>query len=442
MIGNEGGTVVPNARAVQASFIVTATLIAVTDGLDGSLFGVTLPWMLEHGALGITVANSGAIVSAQLFGMLVGAVVAGIISDRLGKRRIIVSTLAIYGCFTIAQAAAPDWQVLILFRFVAGVGLGGVIPALIALVSEYSRPDRRFTNNTITSVGTSVGGFVAPLLALMVLNVADFRWMFIIGGFFPLAMIPVALRSMPESMAYLSARGRLEDVSALASRFGLESAGLEARPEKTRIRDLFSRGLRWRTILIIIAAVFVIGFLNAFPTWFPQYLVAGGVQFTNALVFSALFTGGMVVGGLFGGRLQDRGNPRIVCGLFLVVNALLLTAIGLLLAAPLPVIGALVFLFGASTSAFLFNGLVANSYPARLRGSILALDFGAGRAGAVVAGTLGGSLLAANLSPQWNLISWAALPLLGGLIVLALPAYRRGSGSTLDKADEEGVKVA
>jgi AAHS family benzoate transporter-like MFS transporter len=414
-----------NASRARNSFIIAATFIAISDGFDGGIFGVALPKMLGANVLGITAANAGLLASAQLFGMLIGAVAAGILADRIGKRRVLLATILFYAVFTALQAFAPGYTVFLVFRVLAGIGIGGVIPTLIAHVSELSKPSRRFINNTIMLVGTAVGAFLTPLVGLFVLNVADFRVMFVIGGIVGLTAIPVMLAWIPESIAYLRSRGKDAEAQAIADRFGLETTPSAPSAERVRLRALFAPGLRLRTIVIMLAALFVFSISTAFPSWFPQYLVVGGVEFNNALIVSALMTAGMIAGCLIGGRLQDLGNPRLVVGVFLVAGFVLLSAIGLCLAAPLPVILVLVFLFGATNVAFLFNGMVANAYPAHLRGSILALDFGAGRAAAVVAAALGGTLLAAALPPAMNFVIWAALPLIGGILVLVLPAYGR-----------------
>jgi AAHS family benzoate transporter-like MFS transporter len=421
------------ASRARNAFIISATIVAISDGFDGGIFGVSLPKMLEQGVLGINVGNSGTVASAQLFGMLIGAVLAGILADRIGKRRVIVGTILFYTVFTTLQAFAPGYTAFLIFRVLAGIGIGGVTPALIAHVSELSKPSRRFLNNTIMLVGTAVGAFLTPLVGLVVLNAFDFRVMFVIGGVVALLTVPITLIWIPESIAFLRARGRAAEAQAIADRFGLEGSPV-ATQERVRLRALFARGLRLRTIVIMLAALFVFSISTAFQSWFPQYLVAGGVEFNSALVVAALMTAGMITGCLVGGRLQDVGNPRLVVGIFLVAGFVLLSATGLSLGAPLPVILVLVFFFGATTGAlFLFNGMVANAYPPHLRGSILALDFGAGRVAAVVAAALGGTLLAAALPPAANFVIWAIVPLLGGVLVLIIPAYGRHADPTEEK---------
>lgn len=425
-------TTADRARGLRARFLIVATVLAIADGFDGSLVGVTLPVILAKGEFGVTPETAGAVASAQLFGMLIGAVVAGILSDRIGKKKVMIATLALFAVFTLGVAVAPGLTVFLVFRFLAGVGIGGIVPTLIAYVAEYSLRERRFANNTIMLVGTAVGGMLAPLagLALLAGLGLDFRVLWIIGGVFGLLLIPIAVFAVPESWAYLQTHGRPERATALRDQYGIGEADVPASGDRPKLRTLFSPEFRVRTILIAISGAFVIGLSTAFPTWLPQYLVLGGVQFSNALALSAIVTFGTIVGCLVGGRLQDRGNPRLVVAAFLVLTGVALVAIGLALGAPLWLVLVLLLFYGLVNNPFMFNGLVANVYPPHLRGSILSVDFGVGRAAAVVAAALGGVIAAAHLPPAVNFILWALLPLAGAVTVFLIPAYRRGDAAT------------
>ncbi|MFG3620604.1 MFS transporter [Nocardia sp. NPDC047654] len=419
------------AKALRRRFLVVATILAIADGFDASLVGVTLPVILAKGEFGVTPGTAGAVASAQLLGMLVGAVVAGILADRIGKKKVMLATLILFSVFTLAVSIAPGLTLFLVFRFLAGVGIGGIVPTLIAYVAEFSLRERRFANNTIMLVGTAIGGMLAPLagLALLAGLGLDFRILWIMGGVFGLLLVPVAVATMPESWAYLQTHGQPQRAASLRARFGLGDLDVPASGDRPQLRTLFTREYRGRTILIAISAMFVIGSSTAFPTWLPQYLVLGGVQFSNALALSALVTFGTIVGCLVGGRMQDRGNPRIVVAVFLLLTGLALVAIGLALGAPFWLILVLLLCYGLVNNPFMFNGLVANVYPPHLRGSILSVDFGVGRAAAVVAAALGGVIAAANLPPAVNFILWALLPLAAALAVFLIPAYRRRDAS-------------
>jgi AAHS family benzoate transporter-like MFS transporter len=426
------------ARKRRRRFLVVATALAIVDGFDAGLVGLTLPVILARSEFGVTPATAGAVASAQLFGMLVGAVIAGVVSDRIGKKKVMLTTLALFSVSTLAVIVAPGLTVFLVVRFLAGVGIGGIIPTLIAYVAEFSRRERRFANNTVMLVGTAIGGTIAPLVGIALLSGLglDFRVLFAIGGALGLFLLPLAAATIPESWAYLQTHGHPDRAASTRMDFGLDDVDVPASDARPQLRILFAREYRWRTILIAVSAMFVIGLTTAFPTWMPQYLVQGGVEFSNALALSAIVTFGTVVGCLLGGRLQDRGNPRIVVATFLLLTGIALVAIGLALGAPFWLIVVLLLAYGLVNNPYMFNGLVANAYPPHLRGSILSVDFGAGRAFAVVAGALGGVIAAAQLPPAMNFILWALLPLAGAVTVFLIPAYRRRGTAQEDSSAE------
>jgi AAHS family benzoate transporter-like MFS transporter len=353
--------------------------------------------------------------------MLLGSL-AGFLADKVGRRPVIIGLLAFYELFTLLSIFTPSFVAFLLFRVLAG----GIVPVLVAEISEFSSPRRRYRSNTILLIGTSVGGLVVAMLGLLMLPAIGLRGLWAIGGIFAIVLMPFAFALVPESAVFLRAHGREERAAVVSAKYGLESAEAGTQDEqKARIRDLFTPEYRLRTILVVLGGAFVLGFAAAFNTWFPQSLVQGGVQFSNALIFTAAFTIGAIVGPLVGGQLQDKGNPRIVVALYLFVSVVVLATTGSVLQAPIAVIVILVFLFGATAIPFLFNGLVANIFPVRLRGTILSLEFGVGRGAAVLFGGLGGTLAAAGLPASGNFFSWAMLPLVAAITVLLIPAYRR-----------------
>jgi AAHS family benzoate transporter-like MFS transporter len=413
-------------RKARTAFLVVTLFIALTDGFDLSVFGVTLPVMIAKGEWGITSLTAGTIASAQLFGMLVGSLVLGYLADRFGKKTILLCTLVLYAIATLAVIVTPNVTVFTILRFVAGIGIGGVLLILIALVSELSLPDRRYFNNTIMLSGSALGGAVAPLTGALLLIHVDFRVLYTIGGVAALVMVPFAIAFIPESPNYLRLHGRHDRATTALKRMGLEQTTSATAPAvKARVRELFVRGLRARTIMSLVAAIFVFSLSTAFPTWFPQYLVLGGVELSNALLLVTLLALGAIVGPIIGGRLQDKGNAKIVVAVYFLCAALTLAGIALLLGAPVWMIMVLIFLFGAFNSPFLFNGLIANAFPVHLRGTMLGVEFAAGRTGAVVAASFGGWVASAGLPPAWNLIIWALVPLAAALVIFVIPVPRR-----------------
>jgi AAHS family benzoate transporter-like MFS transporter len=386
-------------RAIVGLLVLT-TAISVADGYDLTVFATALPLLLQQHKWGITAVSAGNVASLQMLGLLVGALLSGYLGDRIGRRRMVIGNLVVFSVFTGLVAVAPNLGVVAALRFLGGLGLGGIVPVLIALVAEYSPENRRYRNNTIMLAGTGIGAFLAPLSGALALPNIDVRWLFAVGGFATvLVLTPLALRYLPESARFLQA-----DRSATADR--------------TRIRALFTRRLAVRTILILLAQFFVFSItFGLLTTWLPQYLVLSGFQIGSALRFSAVSNLALVIGGIAGGLLQDRAGARpVIIGYSLLGSAGLL-ALGFLLHSP-ALIYVLVFILGFTSMLFIMNGLVANSYPAQARSTAVGLAFAVGRVGSIVATAAGGWLAAAQLGPRWNFWVWI-LPMLIPAIALA-----------------------
>ena len=198
-----------------------------------------------------------------------------------------------------------------------------------------------------------------------------------------------------------------------------------------------------RTVAILVTEFFVFSItFGLLTTWLPQYLVLSGFRITSALVFSATANLALVFGGLLGGLLQDRvGAKPVVIG-YSLLGAAGLLVLGLSLHAP-AAIYAVVFVLGFTSTLFIMNGLVANSYPAHVRSTALGLAFAVGRGGAIVATHVGGRIAAAHLAPRWNFWVWI-VPMLVPAIVLAFvrttgPEDQTVSSAIGAEADEQVV---
>ncbi|MGC3980856.1 MAG: MFS transporter [Steroidobacteraceae bacterium] len=159
----------------------------------------------------------GAFFSASTLGLFIGALLGGKLADHVGRKLVLVSSVGIFGVFSLLTAAAWDMSSLTWMRLLTGLGLGGALPNLIALVAESSSEDRRNANVTLVYAGTPLGGALISLVSMLSPSEA-WRWMFIIGGVVPLLITPVMARYLPES-------ARLSRRSQCASEF---IAGIEA----------------------------------------------------------------------------------------------------------------------------------------------------------------------------------------------------------------------
>lgn len=413
-----------NPRRTELLVMALCFSVIVFDGYDLIVYGATLPELLRHDGWALTPTTAGAIGSYALVGMLAGALVAGTLTDIIGRRRVMLIGVTWFSLAMAGCAVAPDLTTFGILRFLAGLGLGGVMPTAIALTAEYSRPQRRSLNNAIMFSGYSVGGVLAAVLALVLMPEHGFRVLYWIGAA-PLLLVPVLMRAMPESLAFLVAKGRMDEAARTAQRLGVELP--DAPPttsgrRRSGVAMLFSG--RYLVAALLFAVTSFLGLLLVYGlnTWLPQIMKSAGYPLSGSLLFLVVLNAGAVVGTILIAPLGDRaGMKPVTLGAFLAAAASIYL---LSFPAPAPVMYTLVAIagFGTIGTQIIVNGYVAMHFPAEVRATALGWTLGIGRLGAIVGPTFGGILMASGVATEWNFYAFAIPAAVGALVVLSLPA--------------------
>ncbi|MEK6439029.1 MFS transporter [Pseudonocardia sp. T1-2H] len=152
------------------------------EGYDVLAYGAALPTMLADQDWGLTVAQAGVLGSLTPIGMLVGAVLVGLLTDMLGRRRLILASVAVFSLAMVLCGVAPGVTLFAVGRVLVGIGVGGVLPSIAALVFEYSALQRRNLNTALAFAGVGVGGALAAVVAAAVVPVLGFRAEYLVGG--------------------------------------------------------------------------------------------------------------------------------------------------------------------------------------------------------------------------------------------------------------------
>ena len=218
-------------------------LIIIFDGYDLAVAGIALPSIMKQ--MGVEATRAGFMVSAALFGMMFGAIFLGTIADRIGRRWAIVICIALFSVFTAAAGLAKDPLAFAAVRFLAGLGIGGVMPNVVAHMTEYSPKKMRATLVTLMFSGYAVGGIVAALLGKGLIETYGWQSVFFAAGL-PVLLIPFILKSLPESMPFLLARGRLEELKHIAAK--LEPSYRPAATDRFAVSALSSAGTAKRSV--------------------------------------------------------------------------------------------------------------------------------------------------------------------------------------------------
>jgi MFS transporter, AAHS family, benzoate transport protein len=401
-------------------------LAIVFDGYDLVVYGAIVPKLLAYKSWGLTPVETGAIGSYALAGMFIGAILIGYLTDVVGRRKVMMASIAVFSLLMLLTASAPTPELFGLFRFLAGLGLGGVIPTAIALTVEFSKSNRRNFNNALMFSGYAIGGILAALLALAFLSSLGFQGMLALGGTPLIAVVPLLFKLLPESPAYLVAKGDRGQAERIISDYGLEplpEAPVQGNaPVKGRFRTLLTGRLLSAMILFCLAGICGQTLVYGLNTWLPQLMVIAKYSLTSSLTFLLTVNIGAVVGVLVSSRLADRFGPRRVTAVSFASSgvALVLMGTGIM---PLVAMYALVAIvgFGSVGAQILVNGFVATYFSGATRATALGVTLGVGRIGAVLAISVGGVLIAASLGNFVNFSVWSIAAAGGMIAVLAVP---------------------
>lgn len=400
-------------------------MVIVFDGYDLIVYGAAVPALLQYEPWALTPAQAGVIGSYALIGMLIGALLAGALTDVFGRRKILLVSVSWFSVSMALCAMAPSAELFGLFRLLGGLGLGGVMPTAIALTAEYSAAHRRSMNNALMFSGYPVGGILAALLALALLPEFGFRAMFWVGALPLVTVVPLLWKYLPESVSYLLAKGRTAEAGKVAAGLGVRLSDLPEAPARaaarTSVAALFSRQYALPAILFAVTSFFGLLLVYGLNIWLPQIMKTAGYPLSSSLLFLVMMNAGAVVGSILVAPVGDRFGMKPV-----TLVAFLAAAVSIyLLSTPTvaPVMYALVAIagFGTIGTQIMVNAYVAIHFPAEVRATALGFTLGIGRLGAIVGPTFGGLLLAADLDTAWNFYAFAIPALVGALLVLTLP---------------------
>lgn len=395
-------------------------LIVVFDGYDLIVYGTTIPSLLEEPGWDLTPGSAGTIGSLAFAGMLVGALGAGNLSDRVGRRVTIIGCVAWFTVFTAACGFATSPEMFGTLRFLAGLGLGGLVPSANALASEMVLPRYRSIVATVMMSGVPIGGCIAALAALPTIPALGWQALYLYSGL-GLVLVAVLVVLLPESPSWLRARARVDEAVAVESAYGVVyvESGDPAATTRPSIGTVLRAPYLTATLLFAAATIATLFAWYGLGTWLPK--IAGDASLdlgSNPLTYLLALNLGAVAGSALTAWAATRIGP-----LRSAFGGAVAAALGLafLLTGPTsagPVYVALILAgIGTHGTACLLISAVAEHYPASLRGTALGFSLGSGRVGAVVAPSAAGWLLNAGLGPASSFVLFAAASGLAALVI-------------------------
>nr|CTQ98431.1 benzoate MFS transporter BenK [Kibdelosporangium sp. MJ126-NF4] len=382
-------------------------VIMVMEGFDLVAYSVVLPVLTDSPAYGFTPGNVGWVAAAVFVGALIGALTSGWLSDRYGRRPVAITALAQFTVFSGLCGLAEGPVSLGVLRFLAGLGIGAIVPAVSALTLEFAVPRHRTLAYTVMLGGVPIGGLLAALTAIPVLENLTWHWMFFISAIPALIVLPIAVRKLPESVDFLQSRGGTRETDAPVP----ESGGL------------FSPGYRVPTVLFAAASFCGLLAWYGLATWLPGIMRKSGYALGSSLVFLLVLNLGAVAGSLFIAAATDRwGNRRVVVLTYIGMTVALLVMQLKLPQPPLLVAIALAGV-GGHGGQILINAFVAKSYPTHYRARALGWSLGVGRLGTIVGPILVGWVVAGG-QPQLGFVVFAIAAVTATVLLAFVPRTR------------------
>lgn len=419
----------------RSSWVVVVTLCRLTilfDGYDLTVYGTVVPSLLADESWHLTPVEAGAIGSWALFGMLLGSLVVGTVTEVIGRRWTCLSSLILFSAMMGVAAVMPTPALFGAARFLAGIGLGGPMPTAMAITTEFARAGRRNITLVAMFTGFSAGGVMAALLGIAVIPAFGWRAMFWIGVLPLVTVVPLVWRLLPESPTFLAAAGRGKEAEEVATRYGLSVPDVAESSPRHRVPLLamFTSGRARATLSFWFASFMGLLLVYGLNTWLPQIMRQSGYSLGSALSFLLVLNAGAIVGLLIIGAAADRfGTKPIAIVAFMCTTV---AVIGLSMAPPLALSYVFVALagLGSTGTQTLVSSMVTRYYAPQLRAGALGVTLAVGRAGAMAGPLVGGWIVGSSLGFAANFVVFAIAAVLGALLVVAVPWSRRHRSAT------------
>jgi MFS transporter, AAHS family, 4-hydroxybenzoate transporter len=413
---------------LQIRVTLLCALTIFLDGIDIIVIGLAAPSLAA--AIGVNVSSFGPVFGIGQAGVLLGVLTFGPLGDRLGRRRLVIGSTLLFAIFTLLTAWSTSLPELMTFRFLVGLGLGGLGPNAVALTSEYAPKRLRSAFVALQWSALPLGGVAIGLLSSVLITTWGWQSLFYIGSIVPLALVVVLIFALPESVSFLLTRGLdAEDVRRIVHTIAPEvPASPDARyvvnEEKlpgAPMRHLFTEGRAALTLLMWVPFFTSFMILIFTTSWIPTLLRSGGLSVAQAGLAIALNSFGSFVGSASVGRVMDRyGAYGVLIPTFILASL----ATGLLgystesfmtVAIAISLSG---FFAGASQTGVV--ALAAVVYPVAIRSTGVGWAMAIGRLGAIVGPVLGGIFLGWHWRVDQIVLVIAAPELIGALCVLLL----------------------
>lgn len=388
----------PSGRAKLTLLLCFA--IAIFEGFDLQSMGVAAPRMRAEFMLDN--AHMAWAFSAAIIGTLPGAIIGGRLSDIIGRKKVLIFSILLFGVMSLVTAFAANYELLLVIRFLTGLGMGGALPMMITLASEAVSSDRKGTAVSIMYSGIPCGGLLTSVVAMLLAGDAEWRHIFYVGGIAPILLIPLLMKFLPESTDYLDRK------TQSATPF---------------FEVLFAKERRMSTIQIWISFFCTLVVLYFLLNWLPLLMGAQGLTKLQANYVQMGYNVGGIFGSILMGMMLDKMRMSFVIKfiyLGILVSLCCLSFSPTVAVLALSAVGCGLFIVGGQSALY---GLAAIYYPAEMRGTGVGAAVAVGRIGSFAGPLLAGFLL--SLGQSATIVIGSSIPVILIAAISALMLVRK-----------------
>jgi AAHS family benzoate transporter-like MFS transporter len=406
-----------NKNTPAWAVLLICWLALLCDGYDLYVYGATLPGFLADPSWDVTKASAGVVGSIALVGMLIGSLSAGTLTDRLGRRRLMLASLATFTVGMLLCAAAPSFEFFALFRFITCLGVGGLLPTAVAIASESAPSDKRSIAVGAVLLGPPVGSLVGALTAGALVAEYGVRPVYAIGAT-SVVVFAVVLVFLPEPTAFKAAGVSI--AHQVDDENGTAHMG-------NKVRQLFTEGHLTATLLSWASCLISLLVITGITTWLPVIMQDAGFATGSSIGFLSIYSVGCIVGTVVLAFGAQRWAPKYMVIFGFGAAAVALAGVSLTQNHGLLTLAVFIAGIGGMATQNMINDHVAQYYPSEIRATGLGWTLGIGRIGMIIGPVYGGYAATIGGTPAAAAM-WFAIPACLGIVVaICLPRKKQPS---------------
>ncbi|NBA96067.1 3-(3-hydroxy-phenyl)propionate transporter MhpT [Pseudomonas sp. R5(2019)] len=386
----------------QVRTIGLCFLVALMEGLDLQAAGIAAQGMAV--AFELDILHMSWVFSAGILGLLPGAFVGGWLADRIGRKRVLMASVALFGLFSLVTAVAWDFSSLLTARCLTGVGLGAALPNLIALSSEVAGPRLRGSAVSLMYCGVPLGAALAASIGIAGFS-GGWQVVFYVGGLVPLLIVPLLGLYLPESQQFRSAQG-------------VAPIGV--------VQGLFREGAALPTALIWVSYFFTLMVVYILINWLPSLLIGQGFSGRQASWVMLALQLGAAVGTLLLGWVMDRLPAWALSALIYLGILASLTALGLASRLESMLVAGFIAGFFATGGQCVLYALAPHFYRPSVRATGVGSAVAIGRLGAMSGPLVAGKMLALGTGTAGVMLASAPGIVIAAAAMFYLSVRRKG----------------